>query len=130
MALGRISSEPLSPLINVWEDECRMFTRKLKKTHPNLEFNLIPHEGFIYVDFLIVAEEHRQKGLGKNFMRDLTALADEVNCPLALTPDTSFGSSDEARLENLYAQFGFIKNIGKARDFSTNHTMIRTKKRQ
>ncbi len=105
-----------------------MLTRRLEKSHPLTEFNLIAHEGFIYVDLLIIAEENRFKGLGKSFLRDLVALADEVNCPLALTPDTSFGSSDETRLENLYAQFGFIKNIGKNRDFSTNHTMIRPRK--
>ena len=128
MATSQIPIEPLDPILNLWEIECQMFTEHLKKSNPNVEFNLIPYKEFIYLDFILIAENHRNLGLGTKFMEQLVILADSVNCPLALTPDTSYGARDEATLENFYKRFGFIKNIGKDRDFSTMQTMIRPRK--
>ncbi|MEK7724172.1 MAG: GNAT family N-acetyltransferase, partial [Acidobacteriota bacterium] len=127
-ASPRITPEPLDSFLNLWEEECAEITQKLTESNPNAEFRLIPYKEFIYVDWLIFAEEKRNQGLGTKFFQELIEVADEINCPLALTPDTSFGSSDESRLEEYYTRFGFIKNIGKDRDFSTNHKMIRPRK--
>lgn len=129
MATSQIPIEPLDPIINLWEEECRMFTEQLKKSNPNVEFKLIPYKEFIYLDFILIAENCRNAGLGTKFMKQFVALADLVNCPLALTPDISYGASDEITLENFYKRFGFINNIGKDRDFSTMQTMIRPRKR-
>ena len=124
----RIKPDPLDSIINLWEEECREITEKLSESNPGLEFKLIPYKEFIYLDLLIIPEKKRNQGLGTKFMNELIELADSVNCPLALTPDSSYGSWDEARLEEYYQRFGFIKNIGKDREFSTNHTMIRPRK--
>ena len=128
MAWLRITPDPLDSIINLWEEECDEMTKKLSESNPDLEFKLIPYKEFIYVDLLIIPQEKRKQGLGTKFMTQLIELADSVNCPLALTPDTSYGSSDETQLEEYYKRFGFIKNIGKDREFSTNHTMIRPRK--
>jgi GNAT superfamily N-acetyltransferase len=128
MASSQIPIEPLDPILNIWEEECQMFTERLKRSNPHVEFNLIAYKEFIYLDLISVAENYRNSGLGTKFMKELAALADSVNCPLALTPDTSYGASDEAKLEDFYMRFGFIKNIGKDRDFSTMQTMIRPRK--
>jgi predicted GNAT superfamily acetyltransferase len=124
----RITPDPLDSIINLWEEECDEITKKLRESNPEIEFNLIAYKEFIYVDLLIIPEKKRKQGLGTKFMTELIELADSVNCPLALTPDTSYGSSDETQLEEYYKRFGFIKNIGKDREFSTNHTMIRPRK--
>jgi GNAT superfamily N-acetyltransferase len=128
MANPQITNEPLDPILSIWEQECRQFTKKLKKSNPGVKFNLIAYNEFIYLDLILISKEKRNMGLGTKFMNELIALADSVNCPLALTPDTSYGGSDEARLETFYKRFGFIKNIGKDRDFSTMQTMIRPRK--
>ena len=128
MATSQIPIEPLDPIINLWEEECRMVTEQLKKSNPKVEFKLIPYKEFIYLDFILIAENCRNSGLGTKFMKQFVALADLVNCPLALTPDISYGAPDEITLENFYKRFGFINNIGKDRDFSTMQTMIRPRK--
>lgn len=125
MASLRIKPEPLTPIINLWEEECAEIVNKLKESNKDLEFQLIPYKEFIYLDLLIVPEEYRNKGLGTKFMNELIEAADSIRCPLALTADTSYSDTDEETLEAYYKRFGFIKNIGKDRDFSTNHTMIR-----
>ncbi len=125
MASLRIKPEPLTPIINLWEEECAEIVNKLKESNKDLEFQLIPYKEFIYLDLLIVPEEYRNQGLGTKFMNELIEAADSIRCPLALTADTSYSDADEETLESYYKRFGFIKNIGKDRDFSTNHTMIR-----
>lgn len=128
MATPQVPAEPLEPNLNIWEKECNEITEQLRRNHSDLEFNLIPFKEFIYVDLLIVPEDQRSQGRGTAFMQELVEAADEINCPLALTPDTTYGSSDEERLEEYYTRFGFVKNIGRDRDFSTNHKMIRPRK--
>jgi predicted GNAT superfamily acetyltransferase len=124
----KIKPDPLDSILSLWEEECDEITKKLRESNPDLEFILIPYNEFIYLDLIIIPEEKRHQGLGTKFMKELIEAADLINCPLALTPDTSYGSWDEARLEDYYKRFGFIRNIGKDRDFSTNHTMIRPRK--
>jgi len=128
MKTTQVPSEPLDPILTLWEDECIVMTKRLSESNPGIEFKLIPYNEFIYVDFLSVPKENRNSGLGTKFMTELVALADEINCPLALTPDISYGATDEARLERFYSRFGFIRNTGRDRDFSTMQTMIRPRK--
>jgi predicted GNAT superfamily acetyltransferase len=127
-ARTNIQNDPLSPIDSIWVEECNIFTAKLKQSNPTIEFNLIAYKEFIYFDFLRVAEGDRNQGLGTKFFKELVALADLANCPLALTPDASYGDWKETDLERFYERFGFVKNIGKNRDFSTNHTMVRPRK--
>ncbi len=128
MATLRIKPDPLDSILNLWETECQEISKKLAAANTEVEFKLIAYKEFIYVDWLIIPENLRNQGLSTKFFNELVAAADSINCPLALTPDPSFGSSDESRLEEYYKRFGFIKNIGKDRDFSTNHLMIRPRK--
>ncbi len=127
-ARTNITNEPLSPIEGIWAEECEIFTKRLEQIFPTVEFNLIAYKEFIYFDFLRVAEADRNQGIGSKFFEELIAMADSVNCPLALTPDSSFGDWEESQLEDFYKRFGFIKNVGKDRDFSTNHAMIRPRK--
>lgn len=72
-----------------------------------------------------VAEGERKGGIGSAAMKEITDYADKAGKRITLTPTTDFGASSVARLEKFYKQFGFVKNAGKNKDFSTRETMIR-----
>ena len=79
----------------------------------------------ITVSKIVVPEGARKQGVGTAAMQELTDYADEVGKRIELSPSTDFGATSKARLERFYKQFGFEKNTGRARDFTTRETMIR-----
>ena len=66
----------------------------------------------------------RGNGVGRAIMADMVAEADRNGWTLSLTPDGEWGSS-VPRLRKFYAQFGFVPNSGRAKDYRTKDTMIR-----
>lgn len=74
---------------------------------------------------VIVPEAERGKGVGTEFMTDLTQHADGAGKKIATTPSTDFGGTSVPRLVRFYRRFGFVPNKGPSRDFSTKETMVR-----
>jgi hypothetical protein len=95
-----------------------------KQAHPGVMFELKESYGFVVLDAIIIPKTQRRLGLGSKMMKDLIDAADKNNWPLALTPDSVYGTP-QGQLEKFYRSFGFVKNAGRKRDFSTQESMIR-----
>ena len=61
-------------------------------------------------------------------MEDLVRWADSTGTVLALTPSKEYGASSVARLQSFYRRFGFEKNRGRNKDWSTQESMVRKPK--
>lgn len=72
-----------------------------------------------------IPPEMRGLGLGTQVMKELIDFADKRNLRILLTPSTAFGATSVGRLEKFYSRFGFKKNAGRNKDFTTRETMIR-----
>jgi GNAT superfamily N-acetyltransferase len=98
----------------------------LKAEHPGLVLDLSGPDrgGFVTLSLISVPRTLRGTGVATAVMGRLTAEADRHGWTLALSPDSSFGSS-KARLVGFYGRFGFTPNRGGTRDFATRETMIR-----
>lgn len=70
---------------------------------------------------IVVPKDDRKQGLGTTIMEDLTALADDNQLRMALTPATDFGATSTARLVRFYRRFGFKPN----RDPAISEGMVR-----
>ena len=70
---------------------------------------------------IVIPKELRGEGKGTEIMNMVINYADEVNKPIYLTPDTSFGGTSIGRLKRFYGRFGFEKN----RNFEVKHSMVR-----
>jgi len=70
---------------------------------------------------IVIPKELRGEGKGTEIMNMVINYADEVNKPLYLTPDTSFGGTSIGRLKRFYSRFGFEKN----RNFEVKHSMVK-----
>ena len=114
--------------------------KEIKKSNPKqdvekLKRNLIKNYGikldlrhdsvdFVILSQIIIPKDRRKTGVGTEVMNKIITTADKKGWNLALTPSDSFGSSKN-RLEVFYRRFGFIKNAGRKRDFTTMESMIR-----
>ena len=81
-----------------------------------------PH--IVTLDSIVVPASLRDRGTGSAVMRELTAWADAAGHILSLTPAGDFGGS-VPRLRRFYKRFGFVRNLGKHKDFRTRDAMIR-----
>jgi len=96
-----------------------------KKRHPKLSLTLDENKnGFIVLSQIIIPKEDRRLGLGTEILQDIIDTADYMNWSLALTPDSVFGTP-KPKLEAFYRKFGFVKNLGRNRDFAIEEEMIR-----
>jgi hypothetical protein len=66
----------------------------------------------------------KSKGLGTEFMRTLTDLADQIGYKIILTPSNAYGG-DVERLKTFYQRFGFVFNKGDNKDFTHREDMHR-----
>jgi len=82
--------------------------------------------GDITLSEIRIAKENRGKGLGTLKMKELLQFAQEKGLRILLTPSKDFGASSKSRLEKFYKRFGFKKNSGRSKDFTTQETMIWT----
>lgn len=78
--------------------------------------------GHIVLSKIVAAT--RNQGLGSAFMGDLTALADELQRIVALTPSNDFGGN-VTRLRAFYKRFGFVENKGRNVDHAISEAMYR-----
>lgn len=74
---------------------------------------------------LVVPEADRNQGVGSAIMDELTKAADANGVTLALSPVADFGGN-VGQLRDFYSRFGFVKNSGHAKDFTTRETYIRS----
>jgi len=81
----------------------------------------------IHVNKIFIDKNNKQQGLGTKVMSDLTALADQYDVIVTLTPTSEFGSSYQ-RLIRFYKRFGFVMNKSKNKNFSFMATMLRLPK--
>ena len=94
-------------------------TRHLKNV------DLYPCRNYVEISSIVVEKEHRKNNVGSRFMAELVFLADRHNVFLALTPSTDFGATSVTRLRKFYKRFGFVRNLGRNKDFRTTNAMIR-----
>jgi predicted GNAT family N-acyltransferase len=73
------------------------------------------------ISSIVIPKELRGEGKGTEIMNMVCKYADEVNKPIYLTPDTSFGGTSINRLKRFYGGFGFKKN----QDYEVSHSMVR-----
>jgi len=70
---------------------------------------------------VVIPKELRGQGMGTQIMRMVVNYSNQVNKPIYLTPDTSFGGTSIDRLKRFYKRFGFKKN----KDYEVSHSMVR-----
>jgi GNAT superfamily N-acetyltransferase len=73
-----------------------------------LDYEVIEYEEFFELDSLVVDKEHRNQGMGSEFMIELIKYADDRNKLITLS---SLGEN-QIKLENFYRKFGFKNIIG------------------
>lgn len=94
--------------------------------HPKVEISATEKPAGITLSMIRTAEGDRGTGLASAAMRALTAYADRVDKPIALTPDR-VGSSglSKTKLEAWYRSLGFKRNAGANKDFAFRESHIR-----
>ena len=70
---------------------------------------------------IVIPKHLRGEGKGTEIMNMVIKYSNEVNKPIYLTPDTSFGGTSIGRLKRFYSRFGFEKN----KDYEVTHSMVR-----
>lgn len=93
----------------------------------NIDLDLYDNGKFLVLSRIVIPQEIRGHGLGKQVMNDIITYADTEGKPIYLTPSKSFGASSINRLEQFYKEFGFV-NKDKS-DFSTKEKMVRYPKK-
>ena len=73
------------------------------------------------ISSIVIPKHLRGEGKGTEIMNMVCRYADEVDKPIYLTPDTSFGGTSIGRLKRFYGRFGFTKN----KDYEVKHSMVR-----
>lgn len=94
--------------------------------------------GDLHLDTLAIAKGANRQGMGSEVMRELTRFADQYQARITLNraekgwqikPPASSGPSavttSEDRLIRFYQRFGFVRNMGRHKDFSINAEMYR-----
>lgn len=105
------------------------FTKQMESTYPvELYMSYYKNEGTMVLDKIVVQKSAQKTGVGSKVMSEIIAFADELQKPIALTPDTSYGGSSIKRLTKFYKRFDFVSNRGRKRDYQTSQTMIRRAK--
>lgn len=82
----------------------------------------------IKIDAIWVPKEQRSIGIGSKVMEAIMEFADDHDLIALLTPSTDFGASSVNRLRKFYGQFGFVRNLGRNKDFRFSESMIRKPK--
>lgn len=91
-------------------------------TVEGVRLELYEKENKLQLDAIIVPKGMRKQGLGSKIMKQVIEYSENVNKPIFLSPDTSFGGSSFDRLVKFYKRFGFVKNTDKHLD---SHYMVR-----
>lgn len=76
----------------------------------SINFRIIPKERLIFIDLLQVETRHRRKGFGRNLLRFVLALADELEFAVELEARGQF--EDPMILIHFYMNEGFGKPYG------------------
>ena len=84
------------------------------------KFDYADYQDEVFLDTIIMKEEHRGKGYGTSFISDLCEYADNNKKSITLIPSNNLGTSVTV-LEKFYGKFGFA--YGK--QSYDNHLMIR-----
>lgn len=95
------------------------------KTKHLKNVDLYPYRNYVELCSIVVEKDQRKNKVGSRFMEELVFLADRHNVFLALTPTTDFGATSVTRLRKFYKRFGFVRNLGRNKDFRTMNAMIR-----
>ena len=98
----------------------------LKEKYNNIRFEIYDNEKnkTLFLTGFIVPIKLRNSGIGTQFMKDLTYVADINGYKIILSPSNSYGGNLN-RLKEFYKRFGFVKNKGQNRDFSHKEDMYR-----
>lgn len=88
-----------------------------------VELDLYDNGDYLTLSKIVVPEEARGSGVGRQVMQKVIDYADSMNKTIYLTPSTDFGASSKSRLEKFYKEFGFKKKP--RHDFKTRETMVR-----
>lgn len=98
----------------------------LERRHPGLSLSMSASpSGHVVVHKIVLPVQGRGTGVGTRVMTDIVQTADRNGWSLALTPSADFGGS-KTRLERFYRRFGFVPNKGRAKDYATTESFIRS----
>ena len=124
-ALGALPFVPaMSAIVRGYGQHGDDVADALKRYDNSVDARIGANDRSITLSKIIVDEAERGKGIGSDFMGDLTNYADQKQLPIQLSPTSEFGSSPK-RLKEFYKKAGFIENKGNNRDFEISETMYR-----
>ena len=112
-------------LIRKYRD-CLTGKALVKRTGKEIDAGIEIYENrtSLVVPKLVIKEECKGNGVGKQIMKDLIDYADKNTQIIALTPSNDFGG-DKNRLIQFYKRFGFKHNEGIYQSLKFSETMIR-----
>ncbi len=90
-----------------------------------------PKRNEVQLSDLVVPKEQQGQGLGSQYMKEFTSLADKHGKTITLTPalrDKHYGSTSQSRLKTFYGRYGFVQNKGHNTDYTISDTMYRRPK--
>lgn len=88
------------------------------------KWSVFEYENEIRVSLVVIKEDERGKGYGRDIFEALNEYADSTGKTITLTPDSSFGTSKSA-LVRFYRSLGFVENKGRNKDYEISDTMYR-----
>lgn len=80
------------------------------------------------LDSIYVPKGERGLGIGSKVMQEIADFCDTHGLIALLTPSKDFGASSVTRLRKFYGEFGFVRNLGRNKNFIYSETMIRLPK--
>jgi len=118
---------------STWENELKTLATNLESEF-GVVLELISYgergdtAGAFEISSIVVPKEHRKEGVGGKVMQRVIDFADDRNLIIGLTPSKDFGATSINRLRNFYGKHGFVRNLGRNKDFLFRDAMIRRPK--
>lgn len=97
---------------------------QIKDLYPDVRLYISEEPNHIYIHTIIVPEEKRGKGIGREIIELVKNYARNKNKPVVLEPSADRGY--KKKLENFYKQLKFVKNKGRNKDFSLSKPFAQT----
>lgn len=109
-------------------EKFKQLAKKLELEHKGLTLVIGTDQNAIAINSIVVPKEERKSGLGTKVMEEVCAYADKLGATLSLTPSKDFGATSIDRLRKFYGKFGFVRNMGRKKDYEISNAMYRTPK--
>jgi GNAT superfamily N-acetyltransferase len=103
----------------------RNYLESKHKVELNIYFRGSEDYKSMHISSIKVPKNERGLGIGSKVMKEIIDFADKNELICTLSPSRDFGASSMDRLRKFYGKFGFVRNLGRNKDYRFMEAMIR-----